>query len=301
MSLCFVVPLAVVITLMVMGRSPALAGFYAVMTALALGLLFNPDLRRQPMRIVTALANAGAAAAQIIIAVGAIGILIGVMNMTGLGLRFAGVILSVAGDSLFVALIMMMLGSLVLGMGMPTVPAYLIIVLVMGPAIEQMGVPTVIAHLFVVYFGVLSAITPPVAIAAFVAAPIAKANPIMISVDASKVALIGFVIPFVMVYNPSLALVTPEFTWLGFAWITLRLGLAIWMFATAFTGYAAGRIALTSRAARLVLGFGILVPWLSVEIASLALIALFLARDIAPAVLAQSATVQDKALNEAER
>ena len=77
-----------------------------------------------------------------------------------------GVILDLAGSSLFLALVMMMLGSLVLGMGMPTVPAYLIIVLVMGPAIEAMGVPTLIAHLFVVYFGVLSSITPPVAIAA---------------------------------------------------------------------------------------------------------------------------------------
>ena len=301
MSLCFVVPLGVVVTLMIMGRSPALAGFYAVLTALALGLVINPDLRRHPMRIVTALANAGAAASQIIIAVGAIGILIGVMNMTGLGLRFAGVILAVAGDSLFLALIMMMLGSLVLGMGMPTVPAYLIIVLVMGPAIEQMGVPTIIAHLFVVYFGVLSAITPPVAIAAFVAAPIAKANPIMISLDASKVALIGFVIPFVMVYNPSLALVTPEFTWLGFAWIALRLMLAIWMFSTAFSGYAAGRIGLASRAARLALGFGILVPWLWIEVASLALVALIVFRDAAPIILAQSAAAQDREMSKAER
>ncbi|MCV0395665.1 MAG: TRAP transporter fused permease subunit [Rhizobiaceae bacterium] len=298
MSLCFIVPLGVVVALLVMGRSPALAGFYAVATALVLGFAFNPDLRRNPRRVLTALANAGSAASQIVIAVGAIGILIGVMNMTGLGLRFAGVILEVAGNSLFLALVMMMLGSLVLGMGMPTVPAYLIIVLVMGPAIERLGVPTVIAHLFVVYFGVLSAITPPVAIAAFVAAPIARANPILIGLDAVKVALIGFVIPFVMVYNPSFVLVTTDFTWTGFAWVSARLLLAIWMFSTGFSGYAAGRLGPSTRALRLALGFGVLVPWLSVEAACFTLIALIVARDVMP-VLAQSAGAGKRHLEKA--
>lgn len=280
MALCFVVPLAVVIAFLLAGRSPALAGFYAVLSAVALGLVLNPELRRHPARLVEALANAGSACAQIVIAVGAIGILIGVMNMTGLGLRFAGVILSVASDSLFLALVMMMLGSLVLGMGMPTVPAYLIIVLVMGPAIERMGVPTIIAHLFVVYFGVLSSITPPVAIAAFVAAPIARANPILIGIDACKVALIGFVIPFVLVYNPSLSLVT-DFTLSGFLWVAARLALAIWMFSTAFSGYAAGKLNMPWRAARLLLGFGVLVPLLWAEILCAGLVGVLLARDLA--------------------
>lgn len=289
MSLCFIVPLGIVVTLLLSGRSPALAGFYAVLAAIVLGFLFNPKLRRNPVRVIEALGNAGAAAAQVLIAVGAIGILIGVMNMTGLGLRFAGVILAVAGDSLFLALIMMMLGSLALGMGMPTVPAYLIIVLVMGPAIEQMGVPTIVAHLFVVYFGVLSSITPPVALAAFVAAPIAKANPILISLDACKVALPGFIIPFVLVYNPSLSLVA-DFTVAGFVWVSLRLGLAIWMFSTGFSGYAAGRLPRHWRGARIALGLGVLVPWFWIEVACLALIAVLVFRDTTAVLPARPAT-----------
>ncbi|MEO3388684.1 TRAP transporter fused permease subunit [Mesorhizobium sp. CAU 1741] len=280
MSLCFVLPLVIVVALLVSGRSPALAGFYAVISAVVLGFLFNPDLRRNPARVLAALSSAGLAAAQVLIAVGAIGILIGVMNMTGLGLRFAGVMLDVAGESLFLALIMMMLGSLVLGMGMPTVPAYLIIVLVMGPAIEAMGVPTIIAHLFVVYFGVLSAITPPVALAAFVAAPIARANPILIGLDACKVALIGFVIPFVMVYNPSLSLVV-DFTVTGFIWVALRLSLAIWLFSTAFTGYASGKLTFGWRIVRVVLGLAVLIPFLWLEVAAALLAALVAYRDLA--------------------
>ena len=267
MSLCFALPLTLVVIIMLTGRSPALAGFWAVLSAVALGLIINPDLRRHPRRLLIALEQAGGAAAQIVIAVGAIGIVIGIMNMTGLGLRFAGVMQSLAGNSLFLSLVMMMLGSLVLGMGMPTVPAYLIIVLVMGPSIEMMGVPTLTAHLFVVYFGVLSSITPPVAIAAFAAAPIARASPIAIGVDACRVALIGFIIPFVLIYNPSLSLVI-DFSIEGFVWVCLRLILAIWLMSTGVSGYAAARLPMWQRPVRVLLGVAVLMPALSVEIAA---------------------------------
>ncbi|RVV98060.1 TRAP transporter fused permease subunit [Mesobaculum littorinae] len=287
MSLCFLLPLALMMFLLLTGRSPALAGFWAVISAVGLGFVLNPDLRRHPWRVLQGLEHGGRAAAQIMVAVAAIGIVIGVMNMTGLGLRFAGVIQSIAGDSLFLSLVMMMLGSLVLGMGMPTVPAYLIVILVMGPAIEMMGVPTVIAHLFVVYFGVLSSITPPVAIAAFAAAPIARADPVAIGVDACRIALIGFVIPFVMVYNPSLALVADGFSYEGLAWICLRLMLCIWMFSTAFAGVGAGRLGVPMRVARLALGLIVLVPELWIEaLAAAAALALAIA-DLRPRIAAE--------------
>lgn len=265
MSLCFMLPLALVIIIMLSGRSPALAGFWAVIATIVLGLLFNPELRQNPRRLFDALHEAGYAAAQIIIAVGAIGIVIGIMNMTGLGLRFAGIMQALAGNSLFLSLIMMMLGSLILGMGMPTVPAYLIIVLVMGPSIELMGVPTLTAHLFVVYFGVLSSITPPVAIAAFAAAPIARASPLAIGIDACRVALIGFIIPFVLIYNPSLSLVI-DFTAESFIWICVRLSLAIWLMSTGVSGYATGRLPFWQRLVRVALGIAVLLPEPGIEI-----------------------------------
>lgn len=278
MALCFVVPLAVMVTVLLSGRSAAMAGFLAVPIAVVLGFILNPELRKKPMMLVEALRQGGQASAQILVAVASIGIVIGVMNMTGLGLRFAGVIRVIAGDSLFLALVMMMLGSLVLGMGMPTVPAYLIVILVMGPAIEHMGVPMLIAHLFVVYYGVLSAITPPVAIAAFAAAPIARANPVLIGIDACRVALIGFVIPFALVYNPSLSLVI-GFDWVSFLWICLRLSLAIWMFSTGFTGVSSARLGMGQRALRLALGFGVLVPDMWVEVGATALALALVAQD----------------------
>ncbi|MDD7972696.1 TRAP transporter permease [Roseinatronobacter alkalisoli] len=270
MSLCLVLPLALMMALMISGRSPALAGFWAVFAVVALGVVMNPEVRRKPLMLLKGLHQGGLASAQILIAVGAIGIVIGVMNMTGLGLRFAGLIQSAASGSLFLSLVLMMLGALVLGMGMPTVPAYLIVVLVMGPAIERLGVPTLIAHMFVVYFAVLSAITPPVAIAAFAAAPIARANPVAIGIDATRLALIGFIIPFVLVYNPSLTLVidvTPE----GLIWVCLRLGLALWMFTTGFAGFGGRPIGMPIRLVRLALGVGLLVPDIWIETAAVVL------------------------------
>lgn len=278
MSLTFILPLLAIIVLLAGGWSPALAGFWATLVAVVLGFVLNAGLRRQPQRLLAALAQAGKAGASIMIAVAAVGIIIGVMNMTGLGIRFANVILGLSGESLFLALLLTMAGCLVLGMGMPTVPAYLIIVLVMGPAIEGLGVPTVAAHLFVVYFGVLSSITPPVALAAFAAAPICGASPMATAVEAVKVAVIGFIIPFVFIYNPALTLVA-GFTWPDFLWACLRLALAIWVLASGLGGFDRARLDAASRIVRAAAGFLMLMPGLAVEAGGVAVAILMLAID----------------------
>ncbi|WP_341702146.1 TRAP transporter fused permease subunit [Ferrovibrio sp.] len=284
MSLTFVLPLLVIVVLLIAGRSPAAAGFWAALSAVALGLLLNPDLRRRPQRLLAALAQAGRAGATILIAVGAVGMIIGVMNMTGLGIRFANVILALSSDSLFLALLLTMAGCLVLGMGMPTVPAYLIIVLAMGPAIEGLGVPTLVAHLFVVYFGVLSSITPPVALAAFAAAPICGASPMATAVESVKVAVIGFIIPFVFVYNPSLTLMV-DFAWPEFLWACLRLALAIWVLASGLGGQDRARLDWPSRLVRTATGILMLMPGEIIEtaafVAALAMLAVDWRRGLA--------------------
>ncbi|MEN8935018.1 MAG: TRAP transporter large permease subunit, partial [Planktotalea arctica] len=152
--------------------------------------------------------SAGLISAQLVVIVGAVGIVIGVLNLTGVGLRFASLLSSLAEDQLILSLILMAIACLLLGMGMPTVPAYLIIVLVMGPSLQKLGVPIVHTHMFVLYFGVLSAITPPVALAAFAAAPIAGSSPMATALEASRLALPGFVIPFAFIYKPALLLGT---------------------------------------------------------------------------------------------
>jgi TRAP transporter 4TM/12TM fusion protein len=270
-SAYLIVPLTIIVVTLVMGRSPALAGFYAFLSALALGLVFNADVRRRPYRLLPILARGGSACGKILVAVATVGIIIGVFNLTGLGQDFARAVSRVSEGNLFLSLLLMAGGSLILGMGLPTVPAYLIIVIVMGPAVQVIDdtVSTLALHLFVVYFGVLSSITPPVALGAFAAAPLCGANPLAVAVSAIRVAFIGFLIPFVMIYNPSLLLVV-DFDPVEFAWVVLRLGLAVWLLTTGFGGYAGGRIAWIERVLRVGCAVAMLMPGLWIEAGAVA-------------------------------
>lgn len=204
----FVLALAGIVVTMVGGSSPAYAGFVGVALAAVLGFAIRPDLLTNGKAWVKFIRSAGLISAQLVVIVGAVGIVIGVLNLTGVGLRFASLLSSLAENQLILSLILMAIACLLLGMGMPTVPAYLIIVLVMGPSLQKLGVPIVHTHMFVLYFGVLSAVTPPVALAAFAAAPIAGASPMGTALEASRLALPGFVIPFAFIYQPALLLGT---------------------------------------------------------------------------------------------
>jgi TRAP transporter 4TM/12TM fusion protein len=204
----FVLSLAGIVVTMVGGSSPAYAGFIGVALAAILGFAVRPDLLISGKAWLKFIKSAGLISAQLVVIVGAVGIVIGVLNMTGVGLRFASLLSGLADDQLILSLVLMAIACLLLGMGMPTVPAYLIIVLVMGPSLQSLGVPIIHTHMFVLYFGVLSAVTPPVALAAFAAAPIAGSGPMATAFEASRLALPGFVIPFAFIYQPALLLGT---------------------------------------------------------------------------------------------
>jgi TRAP transporter 4TM/12TM fusion protein len=269
LSVTFVGPIVVIIAVLLAGRSPAMAGVWAIAAAVALGFL-DPVVRHDPARLIRALASGGEQGGRIIVAVATIGIIIAIMNQTGLGIRFSTAVLSLAGDDLFFALVLLAAACLVLGMGLPTVPAYLIVILIMGSAIEKLGVPKLLVHLFVVYFAVLSAITPPVAIAAYAAAPIARSNPFDTAVAALRLSLVGFAIPFAFVYNPSLTLVV-GFEWPAFLWIVLRLALSVWLLTTGLGGVDSRPLPHWSRAARVLLGVAVLIAEWRTQLAALLL------------------------------
>ena len=231
----FVLPILTIVATMAAGRSPAMAGFFATVVALALGFL-NPAVRRAPLCLVQALARGGINCARILVAVGAIGVVIAALNLTGLGLGFAQAVLAVTGESLFLGLLLTALACIALGTGLPTLPAYLIIVLVMGPAMTQLGVPLLAVHMFVFYYGIISHLTPPVALAAMAAAPIADANPMHVAVVGTRLALVKFVLPFLFVYDPSLLLVV-GFAWGEFLWAILCVVVISYATTTALAGF----------------------------------------------------------------
>lgn len=258
-SIAFWIPLGVIIAVLVTGRTAQNAGFYALITAFILCLLFFPKFRH-PKMWWQAMVDAGKTSAMILVIVSAIGFVIGVVNMTGIGLMFAESVLTIASTNLGLGLVFVMLACIVMGMGVPTGAAYLLIAIVLGPALQNLGISLAAAHLFVIYFGVLSVVTPPVALAAFAAAPIAKADPMATGLEAVRLAIAGFIIPYLFVFHPDILLILDDFSIVGLLWGIVVFALSTWCIATALAGWEGGSLSITQRVFRLLAAILVILP-----------------------------------------
>jgi TRAP transporter 4TM/12TM fusion protein len=195
------------------------------------------------------------------IACAIVGVIIGVLTLTGAASNFAGFVLDIGSRSLFLSLFLTMAVCLVLGMGIPTIPNYIITSAIAAPALLKLGVPLIVSHMFVFYFGIMADLTPPVALAAFAAASIAKASPMKIGWKATHIAIAGFVIPYMAVYDPSLMLQGGSL--LDTAYVAVKAIVAIVLWGSASVGYLRGplnwpqRIVATAAAFLLVVA----IPW----------------------------------------
>ena len=198
-------PLAIIVVLLGMGRSPMRAAFWGVLTAGVMAVA-RPATRPSLPQLRDIMERAGRGAVQVAAACAAAGIVVGVASLTGIGLRMSELIITLSGGNLFGALILTGLGSIVLGMGLPTTAAYVVLAALGAPALVQLGVDLLAAHLFIFYFGCISNVTPPVSLAAFAAAGISGAPPIRTALYAAMLAGAGFVVPFMFVYGPELLL-----------------------------------------------------------------------------------------------
>jgi len=178
-------------------------GLHGFLIALS---FFRGETRTTLFELVRSLHNGARSALGVAVACAVIGLVVGVASMTGLGVKLSGAIISLAGGSLFLTLVFTMVASLILGMGVPTIPTYIITSTMAAPALTTFGVPLLVAHMFVFYFGLLADLTPPVALAAFAGAGIAKADPTKTGFNAVRLAIAGFIVPFVFVYDNSLLL-----------------------------------------------------------------------------------------------
>ncbi|HWW47806.1 MAG TPA: TRAP transporter permease [Xanthobacteraceae bacterium] len=182
-----------------------------------------------------------------------VGTIIGMMTQTGVGNIFGTWVIGLGEHSLFLALIMTMLLSILLGTGIPTIPTYIITAALAAPALAKLGVPLIVSHMFAFYYGIMADLSPPVALAAFAAAPIAKENPDKIGWEAMRIALAGYVIPFIAVYSPALMLQSgdPMEPYLGFygavAYATFKALIAIGLFGMVAIGFLFSRMSILGR------------------------------------------------------
>lgn len=190
----------------VFNKSAQWSALVSTIAVIALSWL-NKDTRITPKKLVDALVFSGKAIVPISVVCAAAGLIVGIFNATGLGITLSSYIVNMAGENLMMLCALAAVSSLILGMGMPTVACYLLLAALVAPAMIDFGVLPIAAHMFVFYFGIISAITPPVAIAAFVGAGIAKCSPMKVGVTSCILALPVFFVPFVFVYQPALLMV----------------------------------------------------------------------------------------------
>lgn len=226
-------PIIAIIVLMLTGTPVMHAALYGIIISIGVAM-FNKDTRLKPMDVIGALVEGARTALGVVAATACAGIIVGVVVKTGLGLSLANSLVALAGGSIILTLIFVMIASLILGMGAPTTANYVItstiaapaIVALLSPNTPQELVPLVVllsAHFFVFYFGIIADITPPVALAAFAASGISGGDPIKTGVNSAKLAIAAFIIPYMIVFSPSLLMIdttVPQIIWVVFTAIT---------------------------------------------------------------------------------
>ena len=255
----FAAPFAVLIaTLFLLNFPPAKAGLGAAAVVAVLGLVSRRDGRGLTVvGVLGVMRDAGFAVLGIILITAAAGLIIGVLNLSGLSFGLTLVLVELSQHSLLLLLVVAALVSIVLGMGMPTIGVYVLLAALVAPSMVELGIEPIAAHLFVLYFGMMSMITPPVAIAAFAAASLAESKPLRTAFESMRFGWLAYVVPFLFVASPSLLLI-------GDAW---RIALAVttamagvWLVSIAMAGHLVQGLGIVKRLAFAAAGLALLVP-----------------------------------------
>jgi len=221
------IPLIVLVYMLVNGKTPIYAAFFSILMTVGLTIvirIIKKETKGLFMDIVNALESGARTALGVAMSCAVVGIIIGVATLTGFGLKLAGAILFLGNGILILTLFFTMIACIVLGMGLPSIPAYIITATMAAPALAKMGVPPLVSHMFVFYFGMLANLTPPVALAAFAGAGIAGGNPAKTGFQAVKLALAGFVVPYIFAFSPALLMVDASPLTIAIAAVTAVVG-----------------------------------------------------------------------------
>jgi len=261
----YIIPFVTLIGMMLNGYSPFKASFYSIVILLLAHIVWTRNLSVDILRkSATAITNGAKSVIPIAVACAAAGIIAGVLGVTGLGSKISGLIFAASGGITFIALLLTMLTAIVLGMGLPTTAAYLILATVVAPALSKLGVSLLTAHMFVFFYGCVSTITPPVALASYVAAGIAGADINRVGWTAFFYGLTCYILPFVFFYGPELLMQGSVLT-VGLAGVSGLLG--VFCIASFVIGQLRQSLLLWQRGVMAVCGVLLLIPGLLTDVA----------------------------------
>lgn len=255
-------PLILLVYFLATGYSLGRAAFYSFVAVILVSFL-KKDTRLGFDKALAGIKSTGNNAALIAIACGVSGIITGVAAQTGLALRFSSILLSLAGGNFFLVLVYTMLGVIIMGMGMPTVVAYIIGAIIFVPALEQLQIPLLAAHMFVFYFAVLGMVTPPVCLASYAAGSLAKADLMKTGIQGFMLTIPGFVIPFAFVYNNAL-LLQGTIVQIALAFLSTISGVFVLSFAIG--GYLMGRVGVFNRIILILISFMLISPQYTTDV-----------------------------------
>jgi TRAP transporter 4TM/12TM fusion protein len=255
----FIVPFALLLyVLFELLRSAQEAAVWATGAIIVLGTVFSyKGVRLHPRQLVEALIETGRISVDLLLILGAAGFVIGVLNITGLGFALTFFLIHLGGNNVILLLVIAALACIILGMGMPTSGVYVLLAALIAPALVQVGVQQLAAHMFILYFGMMSMITPPIALAAFAASALTQANAMTIGFAAMRLGWVAYIIPFLFVFSPSLLLIGHSYE------IALNIQTAVigvYVISVATIGYFTRPIGPGWRAALLVVGSAALLP-----------------------------------------
>lgn len=267
------IPLIGIVYFLIGGFTPLKAAYNGILISFVVSWL-NKETRLTLPRLIAALESGARSALGVACACATVGIIVGTATLTGLGLRIASAIVTLAGGNLLLTLLFTMVACILLGAGLPTTANFIVTSTMAAPALFQLGVSPMAAYMFVLYFGIAADLSPPVALAAYAGAGIAGAEPMKTGVTAMKLALAGFIVPFIYVYNPILVLVDFSFVPFALAVGTAMLGVVLLGMST--IGYFRGVLSLWKRALAFVGAILLLIPgWQSDLLGIVILVLLF--------------------------
>jgi len=255
----FIVPFVVLVaTLFVLNSEPELAAMYAAAIIVVLGFAVGYAGQRMKMKdIWESIVETGVGVCEIIVISAAAGFIMGLFQVSGLAFTFAAYLVDLGGQNLLLLLVLAAVVSIILGMGLPTLGVYVMLAILVAPALVKVGILPLAAHMFILYFGMMSLITPPVAPAAYVAAAIAGAPSMATGWTAMRFGWVAYIVPFLFVYSPAI-LLKGSVTDIVIVTVTSLAG--IWLICAAMTGYAVRLIGLSRRAAFFATGVLLILP-----------------------------------------
>jgi TRAP transporter 4TM/12TM fusion protein len=263
------IPVVIILTVMYSGYSAPLAALAGTLAIFPVATLRASSRQTVTMRnVVDALADGARNALPVALACACAGIIVGVVSLTGAGIVFTQVVLHLAKSTLLLALVLTMIAGIILGMGMPTTPAYIIMTALLVPALIKLGVIEPAAHMFAFYFAILSAITPPVALATFAAAGLAKADLWKSGLASVRIGAAGFIVPFMFVYDPALLMIGD---WPAVVSATISATAGALLLAGGLQGYLLRPAALWERVFLVAAAFCLIKPGLATDLAGIAL------------------------------